>query len=317
MELGWLEDFLALRELGSFAAAAERRNISQSAFSRRIQSLEEWLGVTLIDRSVRPHRFTPVAAEHCGDLQRTLNQLYELRSQLRGEQTRNSRLKIAIQHSLAFSIFPRFVEILRQQGYHPAYHLSCANQAECIEMAIRGDVDLMMCYEFSPSIEPIASTTAVRVASAQDDMILVGPSALIPDETQALPLLTYPQRSFFGEVIWQKVMPLLIKRYRCETICVNSLSNALREMLLAGLGFAWLPRSLVVGDLEQRRIVQLDGDTLVHSMGVSIYACLQDSSVLSSGVLEHVRSIDLQALITHRRAASGDRQIQCRPASDS
>ncbi len=63
MELGWLEDFLALRELGSFTAAAERRNISQSAFSRRIQSLEDWLGVTLIDRSVRPHRFTPVATE--------------------------------------------------------------------------------------------------------------------------------------------------------------------------------------------------------------------------------------------------------------
>lgn len=300
MELGWLEDFLALRELGSFTAAAERRNISQSAFSRRIQSLEEWLGVTLIDRSVRPHRFTPVAAENYGDFQRSLNQLYELRSQLRGEQTRSSRLKVAIQHSLAFSIFPRLVGILRQQGYQPAYHLSCANRAECVEMAIRGEVDLMICYELSPSLEPIASTAAVRVASARDDMILVGPAALAPDEEQAMPLLTYPQRSFFGEVIWQKVMPQLIKRYRCETICVNSLSSALREMLLAGLGFAWLPRSLVLDDLERGQIMQLDEDTLFHSMGVAIYACPHDSGALSPTVLDRLRAVDLQALIDRR-----------------
>lgn len=302
MELGWLEDFLALRELGSFTAAAERRNISQSAFSRRIQSLEDWLGVTLIDRSVRPHRFTPVATENYGDFQRTLNQLYELRSQLRGEQTRSSRLTVAIQHSLAFSIFPRFVEILRQQGYQPAYHLNCANRAECVEMAIRGEVDLMICYELSPSIEPIGSTTAMRVASAQDDMILVGPAALAPDEGQVMPLLTYPQRSFFGEVIWQEVMPRLIQRYRCETICVNSLSSALREMLLAGLGFAWLPRSLVLDDLERRRIVQIDEATLIHPMGVAIYACPQDSHALTPSVLDHLRSVDLQALIDRRGA---------------
>lgn len=300
MELGWLEDFLALRELGSFTAAAERRNISQSAFSRRIQSLEEWLGVTLIDRSVRPHRFTPVATENYSDFQRTLNQLYELRSQLRGEQARSSRLKVAIQHSLAFSIFPRFVEILRQQDYQPAYYLHCANRAECVEMAIRGEVDLMICYELSPLVEPIGSTAAVRVATARDDMILVGPTAIAPDEEQVMPLLTYPQRSFFGEVIWHKVMPLLIKRYRCETICVNSLSSALREMLLAGLGFAWLPRSLVHDDLESRKIIQLDGETLSHPMGVVIYACPQDSNAMSPSVLDRLRSVDLQALIDRR-----------------
>ncbi len=221
---------------------------------------------------------------------------------MRGEQTRSSRLTVAIQHSLAFSIFPRFVEILRQQGYQPAYHLNCANRAECVEMAIRGEVDLMICYELSPSIEPIGSTTAMRVASAQDDMILVGPAALAPDEGQAMPLLTYPQRSFFGEVIWQEVMPRLIQRYRCETICVNSLSSALREMLLAGLGFAWLPRSLVLDDLERRRIVQIDEATLYHPMGVAIYACPQGSHALTPSVLDHLRSVDLQALIDRRGA---------------
>lgn len=301
MELGWLEDFLALRELGSFAAAADRRNVSQSAFSRRIQSLEDWLGVTLIDRSVRPHRFTPVATENYGDFQRALNQLYELRSQVRGEQARSSRLKVAIQHSLAFSLFPRLVESLRGRGYQPAYHLNGANRSECVEMMIRGEVDLMICYETHPSLEPTASSTAVRIASARDEMILVGPAALMPEGGQVVPLLTYPQRSFFGEVIWDKVMPLLMARYRCETICLSSLSGALREMVLAGLGFAWLPRSLVMNDLTEGRIVQLDPDTMVHPLGVAVYACPQDSGALTATVLSHLQSVDLQALIELRQ----------------
>ncbi len=51
MELKWLEDFLCLAKSTSFSAAAEERNITQSAFSRRIKALEEWLGAPLIDRS--------------------------------------------------------------------------------------------------------------------------------------------------------------------------------------------------------------------------------------------------------------------------
>jgi LysR family transcriptional regulator, hypochlorite-specific transcription factor HypT len=43
MELKWLDDYLALIETGSFSAAAEKRHVSQPAFSRRIQMLESGL----------------------------------------------------------------------------------------------------------------------------------------------------------------------------------------------------------------------------------------------------------------------------------
>ncbi|WP_315980356.1 LysR family transcriptional regulator [Aliamphritea spongicola] len=44
MELKWLIDFTALVEHGSFSKAAESRFVTQPAFSRRIRSLENWLG---------------------------------------------------------------------------------------------------------------------------------------------------------------------------------------------------------------------------------------------------------------------------------
>lgn len=51
MELVWLEDFIALAEHGSFVRAAEARHITQPAFSRRIRTLEGWMGVDLFVRT--------------------------------------------------------------------------------------------------------------------------------------------------------------------------------------------------------------------------------------------------------------------------
>ena len=68
MDTGWLIDFLTLAETGSFSRAAEQRNLTQPAFSRRIRALEDWIGAALFDRSIVPvaltepgRRFVPEA----------------------------------------------------------------------------------------------------------------------------------------------------------------------------------------------------------------------------------------------------------------
>ncbi len=59
MDTKWLEDFVSLAETRSFSRSAELRHVTQSAFSRRIQSLEAWAGANLIDRSSYPTTLTP------------------------------------------------------------------------------------------------------------------------------------------------------------------------------------------------------------------------------------------------------------------
>lgn len=51
MRLEWLEDVVAVSETGSFSEAAERRHLTRSAFSRRIETIEEYVGVDLFDRT--------------------------------------------------------------------------------------------------------------------------------------------------------------------------------------------------------------------------------------------------------------------------
>ena len=59
MQIRWLEDFLTLTDTRAFSRAAARRNISQPTFSRHIQSLEDWLGVQLVDRREQGVQLTP------------------------------------------------------------------------------------------------------------------------------------------------------------------------------------------------------------------------------------------------------------------
>ena len=79
-------------------------------------------------------------------------------------QARASRLKIAIQHSLAISLFPRLVEDLRRKGHQPAYHLHCANRSDCIETMLRDEAGLLICYEAERASAVVAPGSAVRLA---------------------------------------------------------------------------------------------------------------------------------------------------------
>ncbi len=99
--------------MGTFSAAAEKRHTSQPAFSRRIQLLEECLGVELIDRSRKPLRFTPLAAQHEAAFRILATRIYEFQATLKLDATHRPGLIMVAQHSLAASYLPTFLEELR------------------------------------------------------------------------------------------------------------------------------------------------------------------------------------------------------------
>lgn len=297
MDLEWLEDFLVLREVGSFTLAAERRNSSQSAFSRRIQSLESWLGVTLVDRSVRPPRLTPVATEHHVELHRALSRFYELRSQLRGEQSRTARLRLAVQHSLSISLVPNLVDALRRNGYQPAYHIRCGNRDECVDSVLRGEADLLICYDAENEQTFRMGADMDRLATGRDAMLLVGRPGATLDEDDQVALLAYPQDSFFGGVVWKRVMAELTSTHRCETVCTSAFSSAIREMVLTGLGIAWLPGALIANDLSSGRLTVLGGHKMQCAITVAIYGPASDEDPFDKLLRQLLRSVDLSTIM--------------------
>ena len=59
MDIRRLTHFIALAEEGRFAVAAERVHLSQAAFSRSIQALEQRMGLKLFDRGAKGASLTP------------------------------------------------------------------------------------------------------------------------------------------------------------------------------------------------------------------------------------------------------------------
>jgi DNA-binding transcriptional LysR family regulator len=83
METKWLDDFVSLAETRSFSRSAQLRHVTQSAFSRRIQSLEAWAGTDLVNRSSYPTTLTPAGEALYSQALELLQALHNTRDMVR------------------------------------------------------------------------------------------------------------------------------------------------------------------------------------------------------------------------------------------
>jgi len=257
MELKWLEDYIALVDAQNFTVAAATRNVSQPAFSRRIQALEAWLGIDLVDRSKKPMQFTAVAKEHETALRQLVDAAYQARSNMQSSRSDHVKLTLAAQHSLLVSSFlPRFLEKLSDRVTNMNYNLISENMDTCVSMFLRGAADVLIVYEYDAIISDIPRNVSSKKVLGDDELILVGHPKLIKtmhpiDIDRPLPLLSYPTTSFFGHAIRVDALPRLVRRFHTQVICESSFAIGLREMALAARGVAWLPRSVIEADLKR------------------------------------------------------------------
>ncbi len=276
MESKWLEDFLLLLETGNFSRAAERRHLSQPAFSRRIQALEDWLGVHLVDRRRKPLAFTPLALEYQAEIRNLLNNMYRLRSQMRADDSGMNRIILATQHTLATAFVPRLIRRLQGVGFHYAYRLRSANKSDCVSLLMQGLAHFLVCYEsmvhparlYSPAFSRLAvGHDRLRLVSAAQDGVPV--HGLVSG--QPLPMLTYPRDSFLGQVLWDERLPQLMQTVGIETICESAFALGVRELVVNGVGVAWLPESLIRPDLEGGTLMALDDVSPPCDLEIVIY----------------------------------------------
>jgi LysR family transcriptional regulator, hypochlorite-specific transcription factor HypT len=281
MELKWLDDYLALIETGSFSAAAARRNVSQPAFSRRIQLLEHWLGVTLIDRARKPLQFTPVAAENQAAFRSLLARIYEFRATLKSESLDIADLTIAVQHSLAASYLPTFLKRLNQLESAPNFRIRSENRSDAVTMLMRGQAEILVAYETQQTPCDIPSPMAMRKVLGKDKLELVANPALRASltgsrtKTPSVPMLCYPPESFLGQAVRFEALPELMRGQQVVVRCVSEFAMGLRELALVGQGAAWLPASLIADDLKRGKLVSLEPLGRAVAMDIVAYFAVQ------------------------------------------
>lgn len=147
LETKWLEDFVALAATRSFSQAAQRRFVTQPAFSRRIRSLEEALGLQLINRSRTPIELTEAGQLFLVSARNMVEQLGEVVRHLHHvEGQQGEVLQISAAHSLALGFFPAWIAGLRHEGLNLATRLIATNVGEAVHVLRDGGCDLILAY---------------------------------------------------------------------------------------------------------------------------------------------------------------------------
>lgn len=261
----WIEDFLALVETGSFSGAAALRHVTQPAFSRRIQQLEKWLGIELVERRTQPMRLTAIAQRHIPAFRILLRDMSQLRSRMQSEHNGSARIVLATQHSLTMTRLPSLLEhLMRRMKRSVDFSVRSENRDECVALFLRGDADLLLCMEEPDDTLYKLIPPSARLALGHETLIPLsvpdrnGRALHMPRNDRPLNLLAFPPDSFLGRIMYEHRFTTLLHQHNVEIVHESVFLAGVKEMLLAGLGMAWLPQSLVERDLKSGALVMLD-----------------------------------------------------------
>ncbi|MBE9556116.1 MAG: LysR family transcriptional regulator [Proteobacteria bacterium] len=262
MELKWLEDFLSLCETGNFRISSENRCVSQPAFSRRLKSLENWVGAKLIDRSSQPARLTeageifkPVAQE----IARLANQS---RSDINGKK---EKIRISTLSTLAQFFVPGWLNELQSLTETETFSVRSGygSVGQYLSALEEGQIDFFIGYE-DPS-------GAILNDTAKFCSLQLGTETLVPvvnPDKNGKPEYWLPTISpgssipylhtYSNPQVWPVRHHLEIRFSDLNFVPVyeSSTAAAIREMVLKGYGVAWIPKSIVANDLKSGALVR-------------------------------------------------------------
>jgi LysR family transcriptional regulator, hypochlorite-specific transcription factor HypT len=252
MRLEWLEDILAVARTGSFTLAAQQRNLTASAFSRRIQGIEDHLGMVLFDRARKPVQLHAGVADQRDHMERMVGELRQLTGALQRGNAAN-RIVLASQHALTAALTPGLVARIHAAHADVYLRLRSANLDECFALLLSRQADVALVYRVAGGVHPISADYIETVLIGMDDLIPVSKAVPVGEN---LRVIAYPRDVFLGEVVATRIYPLMAG-WQIIPVAETALTLAAQELAVAGLGVAWLPRSLVHDKLAEGRLTDL------------------------------------------------------------
>lgn len=296
MDIEWLEDFLVLSDLSSFTRAAQARNVTQSAFSRRIRSLEEWIGIPLVDRDTVPPRLTMAGHLFRDAAREMVRQLHDTRVALGHRSKAFSGIKLFVAYSLTQHLLPQWIDHINTHISGLKFEVLAGETYDGLVALSSSRCDLLMVYHTpvlpiavderaTPSIV-LGTDRLVPVCKANED----GEAIYLLSEARVrnLPLLSYPPESFFGRLCNSLIRFRPSDPY-FNVVAQSPHSRILQSLACVGLGIAWLPESIVREDLDARRLALAGDSEWSTSVEIRLYASQERSRLLQAGLWENIK----------------------------
>ncbi|OBY28583.1 LysR family transcriptional regulator [Leisingera sp. JC1] len=269
MDIIWLKDFEALVACKNFSRAAEERNVSQPAFSRRIRALENEIGVRLINRETLPLTLTP-AGEVFLSQSRIMLRTYEEtieRCQTIDAASENV-IRFAASQSLYMTHYKTLIAPLASEGGVDTDLNSTSWAADQFVSALQqGYCDVILTY-WHPSMDflgPLEVANFEYLTLSTDRYVPVSRTtadgaaefAFKPGSKDAVPLLSYGAVSALRSV-QEFALTQLLPGQKVFVVNQNALANSVKAMIQEGFGIGWLPLSLCREEIASGRFAIVD-----------------------------------------------------------
>lgn len=264
MELSWLEDFKALTECMNFSRAAQTRNVTQPAFSRRIRALEDWVGTPLFSRASHRLELTPAGAKFQDIADEVLRRLQQGRQEALDASSAASSLRFIATHALSLNFFPSW--LLR---FEPSFgsvntRLMADSMRGCERRMLQGEAHFLLCHAHPSAPHRFNSPDYISLHLGDDVLVPVSapdshhePIHRLPGGPDALAsYLSFSEESGMGQIIAASRAQSATPEVWLNTVFSSHLSSVLRMFAIEGRGLTWSPLSLVGDDLKHGRLTR-------------------------------------------------------------
>ncbi|MBY5775321.1 LysR family transcriptional regulator [Rhizobium leguminosarum] len=307
LDIRWLEDLAAIAEYRNLTKAAEKRNVTQSGLSRRLQSLERWAGALLIDRSKNPIYLTKAGEELLAISSDVVGRLNGTRKAIRDEaDKRLTAVRFAAPHVLSVTFFPKWLPVIQRQVGSLPLNVRSDSLGFCCDALENGDVDFVVCFIDARSDLNNADGS---LPLSRCDSILVGRDKLVPlsvpdraeprhrltggNETE-VPYLGYERACTLGRAV-DGVVGRDGSLSRLRLIFENAHAEGLRSMTLLGMGVAWLPLSMTHDDILNGKLVRAGPEPLDVDLEVRVFRANRDLAKRPEAVWREMSARSLTA----------------------
>ena len=272
LEIRWIEDLLNLEQERSFSKAAERRFVSQSAFTRRIQQLEQALGYAILERNSRYMEFTDagqILLATAKSIEQQLNATLALLNNL--NRSNEVTIKFAVVHSLSSTFFSKFLRLFPDYIKDFKIELVAANVGEGFKLLKEGACDFLICYSDETKLKAINSDVLTHLKLGDTEIV---PVTLIDEDGNAkydinhrFPLLSYSKNAYLRNLVDQVISNKLEYRILYETDHANNL----KDFVLQGAGIAWLPKITIEEDLLKKKLKIINAREYIIKQQIFIF----------------------------------------------
>lgn len=266
MNLRFVEAFYWVASLKSISRAAEKLYLTQSAMSSRIATLEEELGILLLDRRDKQFKLTVAGARFLVYAQKLLELQREVKAEMGSGQAMAMSMRIGAIESVLHSWLIPWLEKLRADYPGLELELTVETTPILIDQIQRGTLDLVF------AVLPASGEGVRTQALPPMDMAFVGHPDLHKkrnyrlDELAGMELLTFQKGS-------QPHVTLLdlFRQHRMEPKKVHAISSisAMVQLVQGGFGVALLPRAAVERLTGFARLKLLTCDARLQSLPIN------------------------------------------------